>query len=366
VKGGPAADEDGNLLIPKNLVIYMKQVKGYESFDSKAYFEKARDLADTLINTTVYGEHGLLPYSDLWSLGSKRNTKEHLFGVHFLSGDENLGSLFPSRFNGQVVNGFINTSGGGLWYGMRSHWYKLFDESSDPYAEDDLRIEEGVIHRWVKLSNNIDYGTGSFYPNTNKWWIRARGYYINGKDTVNTYVNEHGETVKYERTSLFNDGRTYSSGKGENYLAYINKFRNVSDPSVLRTDGMYPFLRFADVYLIYAEAANELQSRDPKAIEAYNTVRRRSKAPERTTFNTQVDLRSAIIEERAKEFALEGGDRRFDLLRLGIYLDVMNAIGGVDEVNNPKYREEKHLLFPIPQDEMFANTAITENNKGWN
>lgn len=59
-------------------------------------------------------------------------------------------------------------------------------------------------------------------------------------------------------------------------------------------------------------------------------------------------------------------DRRWDLIRWGIYLDVMNAIGSVDEINTNKKRESKHLLYPIPQDELLTNTAITENNPGWN
>ncbi len=62
--------------------------------------------------------------------------------------------------------------------------------------------------------------------------------------------------------------------------------------------------------------------------------------------------------------ALES-DRRWDLIRWGIYLGVMNGIGTVDEINTIKMREAKHLLYPIPQDEMLTNQAITENNPGW-
>ena len=44
----------------------------------------------------------------------------------------------------------------------------------------------------------------------------------------------------------------------------------------------------------------------------------------------------------------------------------MNALGGMDEANNVKARQEKHLLFPIPTMEMLTNQAITSNNPGWN
>ena len=75
-------------------------------------------------------------------------------------------------------------------------------------------------------------------------------------------------------------------------------------------------------------------------------------------------LRSAIIEERAKELACEG-DRRWDLIRWGIYIDAMNAVM-YDDSGIYKERSAKHLLFPIPLEEINANKAITGNNPGWN
>lgn len=80
---------------------------------------------------------------------------------------------------------------------------------------------------------------------------------------------------------------------------------------------------------------------------------------------TKLDRRSAIIEERAKEFACEA-DRRWDLIRWGIYLDAMNAISGTDDGGVIKNRTERNLLFPIPQQEINTNSSINENNPGWN
>lgn len=359
VRGGIPLDDDKNFRQPQNIRNNIKQVKGYESFDVEEYYTKAMILADSVIKQH-YGNHDLLPYPDLWSANSKRDSREHLFSVHFVSGDDQLGSLFPSRFSGQIVNGVIPGSGGGLWFGMRNHWYSLFDE------ENDLRVIDGIYHRWVRESED-KYNGGSYYPNTNTWSVRAKGYYISASgDTIDYYI-ENGDTIKYEMMDMYKDGRTYSSGKGENYLAYMTKYADVTNPALVRTDGMYPFLRFADVLLIYAEASNEINRVTADGLEAYNRVRRRSNALEMPLNNfTQTSFRSAIIEERAMEFATEGGDRRFDLIRFGIYLDVMNAIGGLDEVNNSKLREEKHLLYPIPQDEILTNSAIAGNNPGWN
>ena len=157
-------------------------------------------------------------------------------------------------------------------------------------------------------------------------------------------------------------------GGSEQFFAYTTKYsQQISDQTLERMDANYPFLRYADVVLIKAEAANELNGPTQEAVDALNDVRSRSNATlkELDAFANKASLRSAILEERAMEFALEG-DRRWDLIRWGIYLQAMNALGGMDEANNVKARQEKHLLFPIPTMEMLTNQAITSNNPGWN
>ena len=144
---------------------------------------------------------------------------------------------------------------------------------------------------------------------------------------------------------------------------------DVTNNSIANADANWPFLRYADVLLIYAEAQNELRHPDD-AIDYLNHVRRRSHAVEASltgdgALDTQVKRRSAIIEERAKEFACEA-DRRWDLIRWGIYLQAMNAIGGSDDAGVLKTRQERNLLFPMPVAEINTNKAIDSNNPGWN
>jgi hypothetical protein len=117
------------------------------------------------------------------------------------------------------------------------------------------------------------------------------------------------------------------------------------------------------VLLIYAEAANEANGGPtPDAIEAVNKVRRRNGASVIGTMS-QLEFRSFVLEERRRELALEG-DRRWDLLRWGIYLPVMNALDN-DENNVLKRRTTRNLLMPIPVSELNANKQITGNNPGW-
>jgi len=359
VKGGAPFTGSGDNKVytdPSILSIAKDQVTGYESFDSKTYFELARDKAKQVMNGE-YGTYDLLAYDQLWTAAS-RNKVEHIFSIQPVSNDDKYGLGISRYYTGtEDAAGIIIE---GLFHGCRDHWYKLFDKK-------DLRIEEGVMHRW-RLIDQVEWGGGFFYPNNDEWSIKARGYYVSGTDTIRT---NPGTGKPYEKDPLFDDELNYVYETGSSRsLAFLNKYYNASDRTQSRTDVPWPVLRFADVLLIYAEAANEANgSPTADALAALNRVRVRSNAtPKALTgagaIGTLESFRSFVLEERARELALEG-DRRWDLIRWGIYLQVMNAIGGYDEIGIRKIRENKHLLYPIPTDEIFTNKAITENNPGW-
>lgn len=351
VKGGVPYTMNGSEKVytnPTTMSIIKEQVKGYEGYNSQEYFELARDKANEVI-TGLYGTYDLLPFDDIWTQSSK-NKVEHIWSLQTISGDNKYGMTYPNGYSGTIDGtGFIIT---GLWWGCRDHWYKLFESK-------DYRVERGVMHRWVRqgADNTEEWAGGSYYPNNDEWTKKAKGY-----------TNELGDSIP--PVAPFNDGRQYRSEKDAFFLAFLTKYSYVTDNKIERTDANWPFLRFADVLLIYAEAANEANNGPTnEALVALNRVRTRSNAtPKELTglgnIGNLVDFRSAVIEERAMELALEG-DRRWDLIRWGIYLQVMNAIGGVDEVNVMKGRQSRHLLFPLPKSEMDANKSITENNPGW-
>jgi hypothetical protein len=126
-------------------------------------------------------------------------------------------------------------------------------------------------------------------------------------------------------------------------------------------------MRYAETLLLYAEADNEVNNGPSaeaiKHVERLNK-RNNSKAVSSLGPWTQETFRSYILEERAKEFAAEG-IRKFDLLRWGIYLQTMNAIGTTDENDVVKRRESRHLLMPLPANEVNTNKFIETNNPGW-
>jgi hypothetical protein len=124
--------------------------------------------------------------------------------------------------------------------------------------------------------------------------------------------------------------------------------------------------RLADVYLMYAEAVNEIGGPDAISVEYVNKLRRRAFGSPVNTPSvsqdivlaglTQIRFRDLIREERRKELAFEN-KRWFDLLRYGY--DYM-----VDVLVNKQKRvlfKKDFMLFPIPATELVANPQMTQN-----
>jgi hypothetical protein len=121
-------------------------------------------------------------------------------------------------------------------------------------------------------------------------------------------------------------------------------------------------LRYADVVLLAAEAANELGQTD-LALEYLEMVRARARGgnaailPE-ITERDQAALRDLIRHERRIELAMEH-DRFFDLVRWGIAEEALHAAGKTNFVAG------KHELMPIPQDEIDRSNGVLVQNPGY-
>ena len=323
VKGGKPSNPE-----PQAITHTAQTVAGYESFDSKKYYELARDKAWEVIQEyTLFDK-----YMDVWSIAN-RNKGEHIWMAQAKSADADFGNTICQDYVGIFKeDGTME----GNWYGMRDHWYLLFEEK-------DKRAVDGVIHRY------------------------ASGGISNGKVIYNYYPRWYADKVANKEVydsegNAFDGTEVYQEGEGWT-LAKLTKFTFVTDRKQKNSDFHFPLLRLPDIMLIYAEAVNELNG-GPDA-EAYNQVNRIRTRANATLFSgmNQNEFRSAVLEERARELAYEA-DRRYDLLRWGIYLGVMNAID-MDEHNVTKRRLERNLLYPLPISEVNANDKIDSNNPGW-
>jgi len=284
-----------------------------EGVNSQAYFELARDKALEVIES---GEHALVPdLKDLWS-AVFRNKDEHMWMLQSLSG---------TAFVNQIHSYFSASS----YFGRGAVWFT--NNHYLDYPANDKRISDVVVHNY-RSNNNAQ--TPYYYPS----W------------EANTY-----KVV---------DGVTHNNNGTTDDRAYVIKYADVADPLLSNSDAYFPLLRYAEVLLIYAEAANEAADTPPgKAYQYLNEVYQRATGQEAPAGMDKEGFRSFVLAERAREFVLEGV-RRFDLLRWGIYLDVMNSIG-IGQNNISKTRVRRNLLLPIPVGEMNSNKAITNNNPGW-
>ena len=151
-----------------------------------------------------------------------------------------------------------------------------------------------------------------------------------------------------------------------------NKFR----PSII--------FRLADLYLLYAEAVNEIDPQDERVLTYLNKVRQRAGLSNIEELNPAIEgnqelQRLAIQRERRIELATEG-QRYFDVRRWMIadqdgegrqfgYVHGMNMNAAEDkfyeEVEaSPIVFRRKMYLYPIPDDEM-KKTELLVQNPGW-
>lgn len=125
-------------------------------------------------------------------------------------------------------------------------------------------------------------------------------------------------------------------------------------------------LRYADVVLMYAEAANEVggTANITAARNALNSVRARARvgAPAGTlpdiTTTDQNTLRDAIRQERRVELAMEH-DRFWDIVRWGIAQTALNAAG------KPNFSNSRDVLLPIPQTQIDLSAGVLTQNPGY-
>ena len=189
-------------------------------------------------------------------------------------------------------------------------------------------------------------------------------------------TSSSGVTTKQNFTisSIYN--RPIAKWRRE-YELSANKTKNITSIN-------FPILRYADVLLMKAEAENELNNGPTTDdIEAVNQVRRRGFGLTINTPSTVTDLPSgitygsfqqAVYDERYRELCFEGL-RRNDLIRWGMYVSNMKDMANFITNSAPssfKYAavagnniQNKHVLFPIPINEISLNPGIGRQNPGW-
>ncbi|WP_298710021.1 RagB/SusD family nutrient uptake outer membrane protein, partial [Chitinophaga sp.] len=146
---------------------------------------------------------------------------------------------------------------------------------------------------------------------------------------------------------------------------YFNKYAYPNDRSGAYVGYNISIIRYADVLLMLAEAANE-NNKTAEAIGFVNEVRERSHAKPIAGM-AKDQLREHIRHtERPVELAMEWGIRWFDLMRWArgntAKLNVKNTLVQHGKPSAANYVEDKHIRYPIPLKEISVNPLLKQNN----
>lgn len=188
--------------------------------------------------------------------------------------------------------------------------------------------------------------------------------------------DEAGQEIEYEKTYNPGDPVDYDYRWSPTGMNVRKLTKYIGDLAATTQDGLdVPLLRMAEVYLFLAEALAE-QGKE-EALVWVNKVRARPSVdmpPKTTADGSLVEI---VRHERRVEFAMEG-IRLYDLMRWKNIGDIFDSPTSVkrhfysDFIDNetsrfdaPSLELPKHLLFPIPQEEIDQNENINSNNPGY-
>ena len=156
----------------------------------------------------------------------------------------------------------------------------------------------------------------------------------------------YGNTVPNLTNALYWNKKVYS-----NYTDYLTAGLNTPNNDAQNTFVNHRVLRYADVLLMAAEAANEIGGGTNGADAAtwVNLVRARAGlAP--ITFTDQATMRNIIKHERRVEFGMEF-ERFFDLVRWNDAISVLGPLG----------YQNKNRFYPIPSSAINSNPLLVQN-----
>lgn len=232
-------------------------------------------------------------------------------------------------------------------YGLESDYAVLWRASSENGTESIFEVQARgeVVAHGVQQYTQTQGARG-----TSGWgW----GFNTPSQNLLNAF-NAEGDAIRRDATIIFAgetlyDGREVSASV-ENPM-YNEKAYSSANAGADDADKNIRVLRLAEVYLIKAEAANELGNTS-EALAALNIVRARVNLAA-STAGGGVDLRNAIWKERRLELAFEH-DRWFDLVRTGQAPAAMAAAGKTFIVGT-------HELFPIPYAQLIQTPNMVQN-----
>lgn len=253
-------------------------------------------------------------------------------------------------------------------YALLQNYEQIWRQAGDNSSESIFEIQTGVF-------NNSDFGVNGYcvwqgprVGGKGGWTDLGFGFCTPSENLVTAYevddkrraptIIEIDRTAEHRGTILYDGFRIPSKDSVENfyynYKAYHSENKNVESFLGNRDNKQknVHLLRYADVLLMHAEAANEL-GQSSMALNFVNQIRSRAGLGNIQDASGPA-LQQAIWKERRFELAMEH-DRFFDLVRQGRAAQVLRAAG-------KNFVAGKHELLPVPalQIELSGN-KLTQN-----
>ena len=247
-------------------------------------------------------------------------------------------------------------------YELTANWFDNFMEETEHNSETIFGVEFDD-----DMGNNAFWNNAVSGEGPNEASLRGQSYGF--VDWFNCYpsdvlLNEFEPNDPRYKDSFYEVGDTYaggeltiteiSLGRKTVWRKYQNYYKDANED--LQSGINFGIIRFADVLLMMAEAANEVVDQST-AIGYINEVRDRVGMPLLSDGLSKAQVFDAIVHERMVELA--GEQVRFaDLKRWGLAAQELGQFG---------FQSGTHELLPIPEAEINSNSAINpeDQNPGY-
>jgi starch-binding outer membrane protein, SusD/RagB family len=287
-----------------NAQVYTGNVTAAGLTKGAARWQDAIAAADRVINS---GQYALEPNWRKNFNPDNDDSKENIFYVSNTDAQPDLGMNFPMR---TLHYSQLNVQGG-PWNGFAAvaETYNAFDPA-------DKRREIFLVGNQVSFDTNLP-------------------------------VKDRAGNPLVFSVSIGNETQA-AENEGARYNKFVPK-TNVPNGSAQPNN--FPFFRLAEMYLIKAEALNELGQTAAALVEV-NRIRDRQFTPAKPLAGlSQSAARDAIFLERWVEFTGEA-KRRSDMIRAGTFTAARRFKGA---------SAAHKILFPIPSTQISTNPLLTQN-----
>jgi starch-binding outer membrane protein, SusD/RagB family len=242
-------------------------------------------------------------------------------------------------------------------YDLEPNYSDIFTRAKENGIESIFEIQHIQVATSEYGDLNEGQETSIYQGSRNATYFTGWGFNLPTQDFVDEFesndprlkatVISNGD-ILYEGTPAQQKADNGQSTTGYHSRKYMYEYQPIV-PDVSNSPANWRSIRFADVLLFHAEAANELGNATA-ALVSLNRVRQRVSMPVVTTTNKEA-LRNAIFHERRVELGFEG-HRFFDLVRQG---------RAAAELAENGFVAGKHEYFPIPQLELDVCNKIVQN-----